>query len=249
MGPITRKGRSRGPKPGAVKSTNSSLLFGNRIAELEKTMVELTKRVEELERRDRVNIPMPLKRKRGPKPKLSKDELLRRRDTLILWLEENWPELSHAIKRARKAEQLIPIMRKMRPLSSHHEQPPFIKEWNRYWPKLWEFIARSGRYYNNPRNIANALAGVPELSWKRSFDVCSSHPSHLSIQPRAVLDYLLRNVPERLKAIRAANGDVERIRDILESRTKDNHLVMLSLQAMHVAQYLKEGEPVVLKRQ
>lgn len=241
MGTITRKRRLKQPQLRSAKFDDSSPIFGNRIAELEQSVSELTKRVEELEQRGRFELPKPPKLKRGPKPKLRQTQLLNRRDSLIYWLEDNWPELSRAIRSAKTREQLIPTLRRMRPLSSHYEQPPFIKEWKQYWPKLWEFVTESGRYYNNPRNIAHALAGIPELSWKRSFDVCSSHPSHLEIQKRAVLDYLRRNVPKRLKEIRAAGDNVVKIREILERRSKDRQLHILALQAEQIPQYLKDA--------
>jgi hypothetical protein len=236
---IPRKNRKTEPKFETAKSEDSSTLFAFRIAELEKRVAELEQQFHSMNHFDLPTAPKP---KRGPKPRLRESELLRRRDSLIYWLEDNWPELSRAIRKAKNGEQLIPALRRMRPLSTQYEQPPFCCDWKQHWPLLWEFVSKSKRYFNNPRNIANALAGIPELSWKRSFDVCSNHPSHLEIQARAVLDYLRRNVPERLKAIRAVNGDVEQIQQILQTRTKDIQLIILSQRAMNVAQYLSEGE-------
>jgi len=63
----------------------------------------------------------------------------------------------------------------------------------------------------------------------------------VEIQNRAVLDYLQRKVPERLKEIRAARGDTGMIRDILRRRTKNRQLVILSEQAEGFSELLQPG--------
>jgi hypothetical protein len=231
----TRKAPTKQPKSKDVKSADSLPFLLERVQELEK-------RVAELEKGDHFEFPAPPKPKPGPKPSIRLDDLLQRRDALIHWLEDNWPELRRAIRRADKAEHLIPALRRAKGIGSYEWQPPFYTEWKQYWPLMWEFT-QTKRYRNNPRNIANAMAGIPEISWKRSFDLCSSHPSHLEIQKRAVLDYLQRKVPERLKAIRRADGDTEQIREILQKRTKDRQLHILGHQAEYIPRYLEEGEP------
>jgi len=207
---------------------------------------ELAKRVTELEQevfeKNQFRLPEAPKPKPGPKRKLQKEEVLQRRDALIHWLEENWPELRIAIRKARKPEHLAPALRGAKGIGTHPFQPPFYREWEAYLPILWEFL-ESGRYHNNPRNIANAMAGIPELSWKRSFDICVSSPSTVEIQKRAVIDYLFRKVPYRLKAIHKAQGNVDEIRRILSRRTKDRQLQFLATQAEHVTEYLNSGKP------
>jgi len=233
----TRKGRQTSSQFEAAKNNIPSAVFLNRLDELEKRVAALEQELSERQFR----LPEPPKGKPGPKPKLRKEDVLQRRDALILWFENNWPELRLAIRKAEKAEHLIPALRKMEGLSNSRSEPPFYTEWQKYWPVLWEFL-QSGRYYNNPRNLANAMAAIPEMSWKRSFDICSSNPSHLEIQHRAVLDYLQRKVPERLKAIRGADEDPQLIREILRRRTKDRQLLILADQADYVLQYLEEGK-------
>jgi hypothetical protein len=44
---------------------------------------------------------------------------------------------------------------------------------------LWEFLNRD-RYKGEPRQIANAMAGVPEMKCRSSLDLGTKHPSLLS---------------------------------------------------------------------
>ena len=45
---------------------------------------------------------------------------------------------------------------------------------------LWKFL-NSGRYKGEPRQIANAMAGVPKIMWRTSLDVGTKHPSTLAV--------------------------------------------------------------------
>jgi hypothetical protein len=44
--------------------------------------------------------------------------------------------------------------------------PPFYENPERFTDEPWVFL-RSKRFGGNPRNLAGAMAGLPELSWKR----------------------------------------------------------------------------------
>lgn len=68
----------------------------------------LCARVEQLEKEvfpcgpNALSLPQP-KPRRGRKPKLDTGELLKRRIDLTAWLEQNWPRLSVAVRRAEKS--------------------------------------------------------------------------------------------------------------------------------------------------
>src|SRR5580704_2376462 len=79
---------------------------------------------------------------------------------------------------------------------------------------------RAGSY---PRGLCPRMAGVPEMSWKRSFDLCTANPPDPSIAMhyRAYRDFLQRNFPERLRELESAHtpDDVTKIlRKVTEQR-------------------------------
>jgi hypothetical protein len=179
----------------------------DRIAELERQVAELRRAVallkqlagwpvfsdgsEELER----------KKKPGPKERISDEVLFDYRDALILWLERFWSWLEDRLSAASTIEQVRAIFEAVA------EQPQLRPEWQKRLLEniaaLHEFLGteRFGKtlpeatatdalnlpLHNEKRHraanqfpsrqIANAMAGVPDLSWRRSLDRCTAHPS------------------------------------------------------------------------
>jgi hypothetical protein len=60
---------------------------------------------------------------------------------------------------------------------------------------------QSGRYTGEPRQIAYAIAGVPELAWRTSLDRGTKNPSSLRITLPAFADHIRRHNPKCLKAL------------------------------------------------
>ena len=79
-------------------------------------------------------------------------------------------------------------------------QPPFYDSPEDYADALGSFLA-SGRLHGNPRTLAPAMAGLPELGWKRSFDICSAHPYTTGHALQVYRDYMRRKFPDRLKEL------------------------------------------------
>ncbi len=225
-------------------SEDASLLRGltDRLEKMEKRLEAVE---EELELLPLPNIPVASwaapHQSLGRKPGLPTPVLLYRRDNLIIWLERNWPELQLAIRQARKPADLIPAFSKLKPLNVPH-MPEFMQEPGRYLPQLWAFL-KSGRCHGNPRNIANAMAGVPKQSWKRSFDIGCSNPSKLPLDVRAYRDYLRRKFPERLRELLRVKTP-EKVAEVLSrSRTEDVHYLVLCDHPDKVREWLEEGKP------
>jgi hypothetical protein len=69
-----------------------------------------------------------------------------------------------------------------------------------YCSELLDFL-RSGRYALNPISLANALAGLPDMRWRRSVERCSKMPADEGTQhPYAVfllIDRLIRRIGAR----------------------------------------------------
>lgn len=217
---------------------------------IDEVLRDLVKRIESMERRvfpswdpevpelEGGEIPKRI----GRKPLLPLPEVLGRRDALIYWLEDSWPELSLAFQRARTTEELYLPLKKAKDLGSYAFQPPFYGDPKKYLDQLKAFLD-SGRYFGNPRNVAGAMAGMPEMSWKRSFDLCCTYKSDVGLRPRAIRDYLRRNFPQRLRELLKAETAMEAEHILRRSRTKDPLYRGLIQQSKHLLQWLRDGVP------
>jgi hypothetical protein len=156
------------------------------------------------------------RKRKGPKEKIDDYDLLHRRELLISWLESIWPAIVDQLEKARHPRHVralfeeYAVQRDSRPDS----QTRFMKESG----ALLEFLL-SDRYgktlphatvvnaLNLPfdderraraanrlptRQIANAMAGVPDLKWRTSFDKCSQRPSQARVGPYTEFYYRRR---------------------------------------------------------
>ena len=182
------------------------------------------------------------KRRKGRRPKLEQQELLARRTQLTTWLEQNWPYLSVALRKAKSAHAGAAAINEAKKRKGGIMQPPFYHEPEKHEATLWQFL-QSGRFHGNPRNLAAAMAGLPELSWKRSFDVCSSHPCKQPLAIEAYWDYLRRNFPDRWRELRGATTP-EQVKAVLRrSRTNDPHYLRLKKYPEEALESLNAGNP------
>jgi len=173
------------------------------------SLSELRKRIEKLERQvfpygpERLDSVMQRSGK-GRKPKLETKHLLQRRESLTTWIEQNWPRISVAMRKAESSSNPAIAITAM--VAAKEEgipgvfQPPFYDAPEEYEAALGEFL-KSGRFHGNPRNLAAAMAGLPELSWKRSFDICIKHPYKGGVALEAYRDYMKRKFPDRFREL------------------------------------------------
>jgi hypothetical protein len=141
------------------------------------------------------------KKKSGAKQKISDEDLFCYRDGLIQWLEPIWPWMVNRLLAAGNPEDIRPL------LEAVAETPELRPDWQRrllqnvaaffefLWderfrktlPKAtvadalnlsWEDERRKRAANQLPtRQIANAMAGVPEIAWRTSLDRCSEQPA------------------------------------------------------------------------
>jgi len=188
----------------------------------------------------------PQKRRMGRKPKLNTGILLQRRIRLTAWLEMNWPRLSVPLRKAEASGYATEAMaalcaaEKDRFYSPHH--PPFYNSPAEFMGALEEFL-RSGRYHGNPRNLAGAMSGLPELSWKRSFDICSAHPYKTDHKVPAYWDHMRRNFPDRLRELEEAATELDVKIVLARSRTDDPLYLHMKNNPAKVKEWLNEGKP------
>jgi len=214
----------------------------NGVEYLTRKRADLENRITAIERSAQFELPSPPPRRRGPKPGIREDDLLGCRDTLVEVFEENWPELHLAFRKAKKPADLLQPLKNLNRRATYLHQPPFLDAPEEYLENLWSFL-HSNRYGENPRNVAAAMAGVHGVSWKRSFDVGSSNPSHLPLAPRAYREYLRRKFPYRLRELLRADSETA-VREVLaRSHSKDRHYRILRNNPDQVLGWLRAGLP------
>ena len=140
--------------------------------------------------------PPPVKPGMGRKRKLEQEELLKRRDALSRWIEEGWQSLSVALRKAKNADDALAAVLAARQRVPFVMQAPFYNAPEKHTEQLWEFL-QSGKLSGNPRNLAGAVAGLPELSWKRSLDISQKNPCQFPLAPQAWPDFLRRKFPDQ----------------------------------------------------
>jgi hypothetical protein len=222
-------------KPRPWDSTHPHNLFGksleSRVSELEKQTHELVtflklrfpKAYESFLAEQYTPKPQP--RKRGPKPQLSDEILAIRRHKLIWFLEEYWPELLKMLTR-KSSETAIRTRLQMFSESRFGPHALHAKYLLDRLPFLLNFI-RSRDYTGDPRQIANALAGVPENAWPTSLKRCRAIPCENAIGPRALRDYLRRNFPGvHAKLLNAKDADAV-VRAMAATQTVDREFLWM----------------------
>src|SRR4051812_41076314 len=199
------------PRGKRLITTHSSRKIPNhdaRISALELRISELENRLRTIRSNNLMDwsLPDPPKPKRGRKPKLQ-SFILMDRDEMIEMLESYWPEIGPFCNKVN--EKLIRTSLELITHSDHREKAKAARHLLQHFHTLLAFL-RSNRYRNEPRNIANAVAGVPAVSWWRSLRHCGSkeHRSEKTRNERAIRDYLRRKHPHLYRRFERANGDV-----------------------------------------
>ena len=146
------------------------------------------------------------RRKPGPGKNIENWKLLNNRDGLVGWLEEVWPEIVKPLLSVKDPRKLATILRKVaRPKDI---QPPWQSRCLAHPAKLLDFL-HSDKFTRKPpkktvidalnnrrgdddkrkraanrlptRQIANAMAGLPEIEWRTSLDRCSENPCYYPV--------------------------------------------------------------------
>jgi hypothetical protein len=145
------------------------------------------------------------KKKPGAKEKIGDEELFQYRDALIIWLERSWPWMIDRLLVASSPAEVGAIIEALAP------DPDCRGDWQHrllqnaaalfefFWderfrktlPKATVLDALSLPWGNEkrrraanqlpPRQIANAMAGVPDIVWRTSLDRCNAQSSTVAV--------------------------------------------------------------------
>jgi hypothetical protein len=161
----------------------------DRVTELERVVAELTDGSDILSDA----VPVSEKKRPGPKRRYS-GMLFLDRDQLIQMLESYWPEIEGLCGPSTNETGLKRVLSAVsKQLQGRYHEPAIHLKQN--IPALIKFLS-SDRFRSDPRQIANALAGVPSITTWRSLKLCQASRSDLPIGDRAIRAYLRRKHPE-----------------------------------------------------
>lgn len=231
------------------------ILLTEKVADLEKRLVALENRFRE-PNKDSAGVDLSLERydlfgkansdpaelepvpaKRGRRPLIPRAQLERQRDDLINFLEPRWPDLLKHMRRPKSSAHLEQAIKVASP--GAETTWPYL-HLTRNIRELWDYL-KSGRYKGEPRQIANAMAGVPDMTWRSALDACTKHPSRLPINPPAFKDHIRRYNPELLRAL-IADGPTKQNMKQLAKHCDECRRLASKPQLM--LRTLKEGEPL-----
>jgi hypothetical protein len=177
-----------------------------------------------------------LPRKRGPKT-ISDAELASRRDDLVRFLESNWPELQVlcvpklnpvALKEALVAFATVasddPVARALEGTVDDHRAAArrLVDDFSQL-----QFLLEKhqNRVAGDPRQIANAMAGSPDMGFWTSLKRCQRLPFRVGIHLRAMRAYIQRKHPRLYKVLSEPHSLPELAAFRSRYRTKDKVLV------------------------
>jgi hypothetical protein len=176
-------------------------------------------------------IPTAERKKPGPKP-IHFQGLLADRDTLVQMFEYHWPEVEPLCWPKAKPRSLLRVLEAIsaEKMSSYAQAARHLTQ---HFDSVLEFLA-SDRFRRDPRQIANALAGVPQVGLWRSLKLCQSRPTSYPIGQRAMKAYLKRKHPVLYRRLAADVDILNFVSALLSYRTKDRWLAGLNAGYLHI---------------
>ena len=184
--------------------------FQKRLADVTERLQKLESRVSALEGTDADETEFENKRRPGPRPKIEDEEFFERRDAFVIGLESSWGELEPRLLTAGTPQDVRAVRETITPSMPISEQ--MKGQITATSDQLFEFL-KSGRMIKTvsratigalrretwdqrsweaaaklpTRQLANAIAGAPELSWSRSLDRCSKLPCRWPVREASEL--------------------------------------------------------------
>lgn len=217
----------------------------SKIGGLENRIAQLERRIEDLEQPYRRVVPILQAQNkqrdgRGRKPKI-KAWASSRRDELIELLEDYWPEFELLFEKPERIQNIKTYLEKLAaPGRGHHASA--AKHLLENLEVLIKFL-KTPRYARNPRHVANALAGVPEVSFWRSLKVLGAKPSERWLSDRALPAFIKKKLPDFAAKLAKARDTVEVGLAFRNLRTKDPQIKWLKDKPEEVLKIWKLATP------
>ncbi len=211
---------------------------------LEQRVAKLEKRVEDLEAQQaseklRRSLQLRPTRRRG-RPAEYKPYIFSIRDDIVRMLEEYWPELqlffAWSDKSANIKAALESIARRPEHIPGGHDRISAQHLLDHFDTLV--AVLSSDRFRGDPRQVANAMAGVPDIGWWRSLKICGETPCSLPVGERAVREYLRRK-HKRLYEILVAADDPSLT--LQQYRTRDRLIIAMQSDPRYAAQIWQAG--------
>ena len=155
------------------------------------------------------------------------------RDEIVQMLELYWPELAPLcspkpdVDDLRRALSRVPLL-----MQGRHELP--ARQLLKHLPDLVRFLS-TDRFRGDPRQIANAFAGVPTIGIWRSLKVCQAGPCQSPIGERAIRAYIERKHKRLYENLSADNSIVNFATALKRYRSRDPKLQAYSAQLLYSA--------------
>ena len=219
-----------------------------RISRLESLIVSLN--AKGLEETPHIRVGGKFLKKRGPKT-IPDYQLADRRDELIAFFESNWPELEplctpspdfDALKQAFQAfanpgQSKTPWGTEVAfvapGIMGNHSPAAIRLLMPQTFSQLEAFLTKQQkRFAANPRQLANALAGCPDLTFWTSLKRCQQLPFRFGIDQRAMKAYIRRNHPRLYKTLSERPSIPELAAFCHRYRTKDDYVAGLKAETL-----------------
>lgn len=188
-----------------------------------------------------------LPKKRGPKT-ISDGELDSRLNVLDQFLESQWPELAplcgpkpnlRALREALIGFAQPIASARVGTVDDHRAAAQRLLD---NFDQLTELLTNhQDRFAGDPRQIANAIAGCPEIRFWTSLKRCQQRPVRVGIHPRAIKSYIQRKHPTLHKKLLENPSTPELAAFWHRQRTKDP--ILIGLKASDLERLWKMGIP------
>ena len=171
--------------------------------------------------------------KRGPKSQINPKELAFWRNSLVEAIEHHWPEIEvHCIPTLRTASLRRTLAEIQKRAGTQHQL--CLRHLKKHFEELCTFVA-SNRFRGGPRQIANALTGVPTLSHWTSLRLCQANPCPTDIGQRALKAYIRRKHPRLYRDLDGKIDELHFITTWRQYRKKDKAINSLLHSALTYA--------------
>ena len=185
-----------------------------------------------LSERPRYEDPIPDEGRKRPGPKAVHIwSLLAERDHLVRMLENYWPQIEPFCIPRGNADALRKILEAIRK-DAHGRHGLAAQHLLANLEEVIKFIS-GDRFRNDPRQIANAFAGFPQVGIWRSLKICQASPCPEPIGHRAIRAYIRRKHSTLFQDLAADHALINFVSAFKRYRSADPKLKMYNAATLY----------------